>query len=78
MTLSPLTRRLLAVITMNKLITTRRAFLASAGASAGLFLFARETGAAPGRFPVHLSDYNLFVFEDYSGGHDVAGRVAAG
>jgi choice-of-anchor A domain-containing protein len=27
---------------------------------------------------VRLSDYNLFVLGDYSGGHDVQGRVAAG
>jgi choice-of-anchor A domain-containing protein len=27
---------------------------------------------------VNLSDYNLFLLEDYSGGHDVAGKVAAG
>ncbi|WP_245767985.1 choice-of-anchor A family protein [Stigmatella erecta] len=29
-------------------------------------------------FQVHLSDYNLFLLGDYSGGHDVQGRVAAG
>ncbi|WP_224248243.1 choice-of-anchor A family protein [Hyalangium gracile] len=27
---------------------------------------------------VRLSDYNLFLLEDYNGGHDVVGRVAAG
>jgi choice-of-anchor A domain-containing protein len=27
---------------------------------------------------VHLSDYNLFLLGDYSGGHDVLGKVAAG
>jgi choice-of-anchor A domain-containing protein len=27
---------------------------------------------------VRLSDYNLFVLEDYTGGHDVEGKVAAG
>jgi choice-of-anchor A domain-containing protein len=31
-----------------------------------------------GCFPVHLSDYNLFLLGDYSGGHDVQGKVAAG
>ncbi|HEX8706076.1 MAG TPA: immunoglobulin-like domain-containing protein, partial [Myxococcaceae bacterium] len=33
----------------------------------------RVTGA-----PIHLSDYNLFLLEDYNGGHDVLGKVAAG
>jgi choice-of-anchor A domain-containing protein len=28
--------------------------------------------------PVHLSDYTLFLQEDYTGGHDVEGKVAAG
>jgi choice-of-anchor A domain-containing protein len=28
--------------------------------------------------PLHLSDYNLFLLENYSGGHDVQGKVAAG
>jgi choice-of-anchor A domain-containing protein len=28
--------------------------------------------------PVHLSDYTLFLEEDYTGGHDVEGKVAAG
>jgi choice-of-anchor A domain-containing protein len=28
--------------------------------------------------PIHLSDYNLFLLEDYNGGHDVLGKVAAG
>lgn len=27
---------------------------------------------------IHLSDYNLFLLEDYSGGHVVEGKVAAG
>jgi choice-of-anchor A domain-containing protein len=27
---------------------------------------------------IHLSDYNLFLLEDYTGGHDVVGKVAAG
>ncbi|HEX8701755.1 MAG TPA: immunoglobulin-like domain-containing protein [Myxococcaceae bacterium] len=27
---------------------------------------------------LHLSDYNLFLLEDYTGGHDVLGKVAAG
>jgi choice-of-anchor A domain-containing protein len=27
---------------------------------------------------LHLSDYNLFLLEDYTGGHDVVGKVAAG
>ncbi len=27
---------------------------------------------------IHLNDYNLFLLEDYSGGHDVGGKVAAG
>jgi choice-of-anchor A domain-containing protein len=31
-----------------------------------------------GCIAVHLSDYNLFLLEDYSGGHDVQGKVAAG
>ena len=31
--------------------------------------------AAP---PIHLSDYNLFLLEDYNRGHDVEGKVAAG
>ncbi len=28
--------------------------------------------------PLHLSDYTLFLREDYTGGHDVEGKVAAG
>jgi len=28
--------------------------------------------------PVHLSDYTLFLQENYTGGHDVEGKVAAG
>ncbi|MFL5345128.1 MAG: immunoglobulin-like domain-containing protein [Hyalangium sp.] len=27
---------------------------------------------------IHLNDYNLFLLEDYTGGHDVQGKVAAG
>jgi choice-of-anchor A domain-containing protein len=27
---------------------------------------------------LHLSDYNLFLLENYTGGHDVVGKVAAG
>jgi large repetitive protein len=27
---------------------------------------------------IHLSDYNLFLLQDYNGGHDVQGKVAAG
>ncbi len=27
---------------------------------------------------IHLGDYNLFLLEDYSGGHGIAGKVAAG
>jgi choice-of-anchor A domain-containing protein len=27
---------------------------------------------------LHLGDYNLFLLEDYTGGHDVVGKVAAG
>ncbi|HEX8705299.1 MAG TPA: choice-of-anchor A family protein, partial [Myxococcaceae bacterium] len=27
---------------------------------------------------IHLGDYNLFLLQDYSGGHHVAGKVAAG
>lgn len=27
---------------------------------------------------IHLNDYNLFLLEDYNGGHDVQGKVAAG
>ncbi|HYI03220.1 immunoglobulin-like domain-containing protein [Hyalangium sp.] len=28
--------------------------------------------------PVHLSEFNLFLLESYTGGHDVEGKVAAG
>ncbi|WP_224371227.1 choice-of-anchor A family protein [Hyalangium versicolor] len=31
-----------------------------------------------GGLKIHLSDYNLFLREDYSQGHDVQGKVAAG
>ncbi|SEU01337.1 choice-of-anchor A family protein [Stigmatella erecta] len=27
---------------------------------------------------IHLNDYNLFLFEDYSGGHHISGKLAAG
>jgi choice-of-anchor A domain-containing protein len=37
-----------------------------------------ESAAASPCIEVRLSDYNLFVLEDYSGGTDVKGRVAAG
>ena len=33
---------------------------------------------APRCLPVHLSDYTLFLQEDYTGGHDVEGKVAVG
>jgi choice-of-anchor A domain-containing protein len=33
---------------------------------------------SPGCFDVSLNDYNLFLLEDYTGGHDVTGKVAAG
>ncbi|WP_224369561.1 choice-of-anchor A family protein [Hyalangium versicolor] len=34
--------------------------------------------SAPSCLEVRLSDYNLFLLGDYTGGHDVAGKVAAG
>jgi choice-of-anchor A domain-containing protein len=34
--------------------------------------------SSAGCFDVHLSDYNLFLRGDYTGGHDVVGKVAAG
>jgi choice-of-anchor A domain-containing protein len=34
--------------------------------------------SSPECIEVRLSDYNLFLLEDYSGGHDVQGKVAAG
>jgi choice-of-anchor A domain-containing protein len=44
------------------------------GASAEVSMACSSTGC----FDVHLSDYNLFLLEDYTGGHDVVGKVAAG
>jgi choice-of-anchor A domain-containing protein len=34
--------------------------------------------ACTGCIEVRLSDYNLFLLEDYTGGHDVVGKAAAG
>ncbi len=36
------------------------------------------TAAEASSIPIRLSDYNLFLLKDYSGGHDVLGKVAAG
>ncbi|WP_224243569.1 choice-of-anchor A family protein [Hyalangium gracile] len=39
---------------------------------------AQVSVAESGCIDVNLADYNLFVLEDYSGGHDVVGKVAVG
>jgi choice-of-anchor A domain-containing protein len=51
-----------------------------APAEANLRTAAQEltTPSCANSLDIHLSDYNLFLLEDYSEGHNLAGKVAAG
>ncbi|WP_169787044.1 choice-of-anchor A family protein [Hyalangium minutum] len=50
----------------------------SARDNGGIPAFCNFTVTVDDGTNIHLSDYNLFLLEDYSQGHDVQGKVAAG
>jgi choice-of-anchor A domain-containing protein len=72
-----LTQQLSVTSNLNQSRPGRYTVTYSATDSAGNASTASRQLAVAGA-PIHLSDYNLFLLEDYNGGHDVLGKVAAG
>jgi choice-of-anchor A domain-containing protein len=52
--------------------------VADAAGNEGIAVRQLTVGRCPICINLRLNDYNLFLLEDYNGGHDVVGKVAAG